>query len=186
MPAPTSAAGAAEGGPPRTELQELQLKADQTTDEVSRGTRISVRTRVSRAIWRHRDSHEGSRGAETTAIALPLMEIKAPSFVPTTMKRSRSLPCSVLGDLRGNLETLARFRSVRWTVSAKTNSSFARNMQRLSNETGSRRLWRPERSFSNDVVTAKSKDRSHFWWSFQFTGREVISAINKLIALKRA
>jgi len=42
MPAPTSAAGAAEGGPPRTELQELQLKADQTTDEVSRGTRIRV------------------------------------------------------------------------------------------------------------------------------------------------
>lgn len=35
MPAPTSAAGAAEGGPPRTELQELQLKAGQTTDEVS-------------------------------------------------------------------------------------------------------------------------------------------------------
>lgn len=37
MPAPTSdAAGPAEGaGPPRTELQELQLKADQTTDEVS-------------------------------------------------------------------------------------------------------------------------------------------------------
>lgn len=33
MPAPTSAAGAVEG-PPRTELQELQLKADQTTDEV--------------------------------------------------------------------------------------------------------------------------------------------------------
>ncbi|EZA55846.1 hypothetical protein X777_04021 [Ooceraea biroi] len=40
MPAPTSAAGAAEGGPPRTELQELQLKAGQTTDEVSRETRI--------------------------------------------------------------------------------------------------------------------------------------------------
>lgn len=36
MPAPTSAsAGPAEGGPPRTELQELQLKAGQTTDEVS-------------------------------------------------------------------------------------------------------------------------------------------------------
>ena len=38
MPAPTSdaAAGGPEGGgPPRTELQELQLKAGQTTDEVS-------------------------------------------------------------------------------------------------------------------------------------------------------
>lgn len=41
MPAPTTAAGAAAGagpeagGPPRTELQELQLKAGQTTDEVS-------------------------------------------------------------------------------------------------------------------------------------------------------
>lgn len=33
MPAPTSAPGTVEG-PPRTELQELQLKADQTTDEV--------------------------------------------------------------------------------------------------------------------------------------------------------
>lgn len=33
MPAPTSAA-AAEPAPPRTELQELQFKADQTTDEV--------------------------------------------------------------------------------------------------------------------------------------------------------
>ncbi|KAH0947918.1 hypothetical protein HN011_011701, partial [Eciton burchellii] len=39
MPAPTSAAGAAEGGPPRTELQELQLKADQTTDESLESTR---------------------------------------------------------------------------------------------------------------------------------------------------
>lgn len=36
MPAPTSAAGAAEGGPPRSELQELQLKAGQATDEVSK------------------------------------------------------------------------------------------------------------------------------------------------------
>lgn len=37
MPAPTTeAAGPAEGaGPPRTELQELQLKAGQVTDEVS-------------------------------------------------------------------------------------------------------------------------------------------------------
>jgi hypothetical protein len=34
MPAPTSASGAAEPGPPRTELQELQFKAGQTTDEV--------------------------------------------------------------------------------------------------------------------------------------------------------
>ncbi|KYM76565.1 Synaptosomal-associated protein 25 [Atta colombica] len=39
MPAPTSAAGAAEGGPPRTELQELQLKAGQTTDESLESTR---------------------------------------------------------------------------------------------------------------------------------------------------
>ncbi|XP_015181709.1 PREDICTED: synaptosomal-associated protein 25 isoform X5 [Polistes dominula] len=39
MPAPTSAAGAAENGPPRTELQELQLKADQTTDESLESTR---------------------------------------------------------------------------------------------------------------------------------------------------
>ncbi|KAI4491575.1 hypothetical protein M0804_002967 [Polistes exclamans] len=39
MPAPTSAAGAAECGPPRTELQELQLKADQTTDESLESTR---------------------------------------------------------------------------------------------------------------------------------------------------
>ncbi|XP_076392767.1 synaptosomal-associated protein 25kDa isoform X8 [Megachile rotundata] len=39
MPAPTSAAGAVEGGPPRTELQELQLKADQTTDESLESTR---------------------------------------------------------------------------------------------------------------------------------------------------
>ncbi|KAH0568759.1 Synaptosomal-associated protein 25 [Cotesia glomerata] len=41
MPAPTAdAAGPAEGaGPPRTELQELQLKADQTTDESLESTR---------------------------------------------------------------------------------------------------------------------------------------------------
>ncbi|KAL2725447.1 synaptosomal-associated protein 25 isoform X1 [Vespula squamosa] len=39
MPAPTSTAGAAESGPPRTELQELQLKADQTTDESLESTR---------------------------------------------------------------------------------------------------------------------------------------------------
>ncbi|KOC66658.1 Synaptosomal-associated protein 25 [Habropoda laboriosa] len=38
MPAPTSAAGTVEG-PPRTELQELQLKADQTTDESLESTR---------------------------------------------------------------------------------------------------------------------------------------------------
>lgn len=42
MPAPTSAAGAAEGGPPRSELQELQLKAGQTTDEVSRNIYMYV------------------------------------------------------------------------------------------------------------------------------------------------
>lgn len=37
MPAPTSDAAGPGGevGPPRTELQELQLKAGQTTDEVS-------------------------------------------------------------------------------------------------------------------------------------------------------
>lgn len=34
MPAPAPTQGTVEGGPPRTELQELQLKADQTTDEV--------------------------------------------------------------------------------------------------------------------------------------------------------
>ncbi|XP_015440176.1 PREDICTED: synaptosomal-associated protein 25 isoform X3 [Dufourea novaeangliae] len=41
MPAPTTpSGGAAEGGgPPRTELQELQLKADQTTDESLESTR---------------------------------------------------------------------------------------------------------------------------------------------------
>ncbi|CAL7951164.1 synaptosomal-associated protein 25kDa isoform X4 [Xylocopa sonorina] len=39
MPAPTSAPGPVEGGPPRTELQELQLKADQTTDESLESTR---------------------------------------------------------------------------------------------------------------------------------------------------
>ncbi|KAF7413795.1 synaptosomal-associated protein 25 isoform X1 [Vespula maculifrons] len=39
MPAPTSTTGAAESGPPRTELQELQLKADQTTDESLESTR---------------------------------------------------------------------------------------------------------------------------------------------------
>ncbi|XP_024889270.1 synaptosomal-associated protein 25-like isoform X3 [Temnothorax curvispinosus] len=40
MPAPTSVAGAApEGGPPRTELQELQLKAGQVTDESLESTR---------------------------------------------------------------------------------------------------------------------------------------------------
>ncbi|XP_014205907.1 synaptosomal-associated protein 25 isoform X2 [Copidosoma floridanum] len=38
MPAPTSAA-AAEPAPPRTELQELQFKADQTTDESLESTR---------------------------------------------------------------------------------------------------------------------------------------------------
>ncbi|KAK1133188.1 Synaptosomal-associated protein 25 [Melipona bicolor] len=38
MPAPTSAPGTVEG-PPRTELQELQLKADQTTDESLESTR---------------------------------------------------------------------------------------------------------------------------------------------------
>ncbi|XP_076637791.1 synaptosomal-associated protein 25kDa isoform X2 [Colletes latitarsis] len=40
MPAPTTAATPVEGGgPPRTELQELQLKADQTTDESLESTR---------------------------------------------------------------------------------------------------------------------------------------------------
>ncbi|XP_023288750.1 synaptosomal-associated protein 25-like isoform X2 [Orussus abietinus] len=39
MPAPTSAAGPTEGGPPRTELQELQLKAGQATDESLESTR---------------------------------------------------------------------------------------------------------------------------------------------------
>ena len=34
MPAPTSAAAEGEPGPPRTELQELQFKAGQATDEV--------------------------------------------------------------------------------------------------------------------------------------------------------
>ncbi|KYQ50303.1 hypothetical protein ALC60_10617 [Trachymyrmex zeteki] len=45
MPAPTSAAGAAEGGPPRTELQELQLKAGQTTDERVRRFRFAQDSR---------------------------------------------------------------------------------------------------------------------------------------------
>ncbi|KYN27235.1 hypothetical protein ALC57_03579 [Trachymyrmex cornetzi] len=45
MPAPTSAAGAAEGGPPRTELQELQLKAGQTTDERARRFRFAQDSR---------------------------------------------------------------------------------------------------------------------------------------------
>ncbi|KYM93575.1 hypothetical protein ALC62_15933 [Cyphomyrmex costatus] len=45
MPAPTSAAGGAEGGPPRTELQELQLKAGQTTDERARRFRFAQDSR---------------------------------------------------------------------------------------------------------------------------------------------
>lgn len=35
MPAPTAAAAGAENGAPRTELQELQFKAGQVTDEVN-------------------------------------------------------------------------------------------------------------------------------------------------------
>lgn len=49
MPAPAPTQGTVEGGPPRTELQELQLKADQTTDEVG----VSLDTWYSFDVFRN-------------------------------------------------------------------------------------------------------------------------------------
>lgn len=43
MPAPTSDPGAAEPGPPRTELQEVQFKTQQVTDEVKIETFLKLK-----------------------------------------------------------------------------------------------------------------------------------------------
>lgn len=103
MPAPTT--GAAEGGPPRTELQELQLKAGQTTDEVSQKREIHIRTHVYMCVAICRDSHEDLYDAGTATNC----EVKFSDYWLIRTRETNILSVHFRGDVKIHDNPNAKF-----------------------------------------------------------------------------